>query len=279
MTTCPEPGALVEEAVSRVLTQYRESPRLLFLIRTYLGAVEEAVRATCAIPDFFDLDTAVGDQLTIIGKRLGFPRRHCICATQPVFGFRCDSRSPLENASIGGFCDAQVTWSDFAPAGFGEIEIVDDEIYRGLLRARRYGMQGLYDVASLTAALRAVYGPQAVVIGSGAGRVVVAPGRPLANAEIALLQVVPRALPIAPGILLRYHFGTTERLFGFGEGWGGFCEPAFPDGVVITDGDGAVITVPNGDPDDPADLALATGPLSVGAPWVCPVDVKPYDCV
>lgn len=268
--TCPTSPALVEAEIDRIATQYRESPLLIFLMRTYLAQVAEAIVATCAIPSFFDIETAVGDQLTLIGKRLGFPRCHCVCAVQPVFGFECESG--VADVPVGGFCDDNITWRDCGIGGIAEICIAEDEMYRGFLLARRYQALALYDVVSLTAALRHVWGATASVIGGKPGRVIMTPGRALTNAETAVLQLVPRVLPVAPGIVQRFHLGPYDfPVFGFGEGWGGFCEPAYPDGVAITLADGTPMTLVDGTP-------FWTAALTEGAPWACQVDIRPYEC-
>lgn len=267
MTVCPEPGQIVEAAVDRLATQYRESPKLIHLIRTYVGQIEEAALAACAVPDFFDIETAVGDQLTMLGRRMGWPRCHCVCETQPAFGFGCDGYAG--EVPVVGFCDENVTWIDCGVSGFAEICLVDDEMYRRTLLARRYQMQALYDFESLTAAIRHIYGPTAVILDSGVGRVVIAPGRDLTQAETAVLQVVPRVLPVAPGIRVRYHFGAL-RVFGFGAGWGGLCDIGAP--LVTEDEDEITVSGEStGDPDIPLVVSQSTE-------WMCEIDPRPYDC-
>jgi hypothetical protein len=220
---CPVEGELVEEEINKVATQYREATKFLALIRAYLAQTESAAIKLCDLPSFFDIDTAVGDQLTIIGKWLGFPRCHCVCEAPQVFGFKC---GPFAAATtISGFCAPGSTWAGCPPLGNSEICISDDEVYRGMLKARRYQVLGLYDIASLQAAARHVWGDMATVVSSRVGRVTLAPGRALTAFETALVPVAFRILPIAPGIKGLIHYGTGP-IFGFGAGWGGFCESA-----------------------------------------------------
>ncbi|NTA36841.1 glycine-rich domain-containing protein [Agrobacterium salinitolerans] len=75
---CPDKSAFVEERIDKILTQYRESPRLLAIIRQDVEQIADAVIETCEIPSKFDILDATGDQLTIIGRQLGWPRCHCI---------------------------------------------------------------------------------------------------------------------------------------------------------------------------------------------------------
>lgn len=232
---CPEEGVLVEQELDRVLTQYRESPHLLGMMRTYLGHVEDVLRVICGIPDYFDIETAVGDQLTLLGKRLGWPRCHCVCDVSPVFGFDC---GPSFGIEVVGFCEGG-SWINCREVGDSDICLDDDEVYRSFLKARRYELLGLYDIHSLQEALRQIWGPDAVAIESVAGRVVLAPRRVLTAEELKQVPLVFRVVPIAPGIKGEIDFGSSP-IFGFGTGWGGFCE---------------------------------------GAEWLCPENPHIYDCI
>lgn len=267
--TCRTPDDMVEERLDRVLTQYRESPKLLHLLRTYLRAASAMSLQLCDLHEKFDLDSAVGDQLTIIGKRLGFPRTHCICTVQPVFGFECEGYVP--DQPLAGFCEPGSTWAGCGEFGTGDITIVDDDLYRRFLKVRVRQAASLFSRADLEASLRDLWGDSAMLLNSSQGEIVVAPGRDLTNDEIALLQIYPRVMPLALGVSVRFHFGTT-RVFGFGEGWGGFCEFVDADGEPIQASSGEIITTTAGD--DP----LETGPLTMDAPWMCLIDVKPYSC-
>lgn len=264
MTTITE---RVDTELRRILTQYRESPKLIHAMRVYLTQIAQLIEKIDEIPSKFDLDTAVGDQLTLLGKRLGWPRCHCICVTQPVFGFDCVGVP--QDFPIVGFCEPG-TWRDCGEFGVGDICINDDEIYRGFLSARRYQILSFYDRDSLTDALQSIWGPLATVVDDGNRRVVMSPGRELTGVEVALLQLVPRVLPIAPGILQRYHF-LSPRVFGFGDGWGEFCELEFPEGLPLVTEEGITMVTENDEP-------ILTGPLTQDAPWMCEFDLKPYEC-
>lgn len=265
--TCIAPGELVEAGLNRVLTQYRESPNLLHLIRTHIGQVEAAYLSICDLPSYFDIFTAAGDQLTLIGKRLGFPRCHCVCQVQPVFGFDCDTAPTLR--PVVGFCEGG-TWEGCGDDGISEICINDDEIYRAMLKVRRYQMLGRFGFADLTASIQTIYGPTARVMDGGGGQVVIAPLRLLTPSEMAMTKIVARVLPIAPGISTRWHFGD-EPIFGFGTGWGGFCEPWIAEGAPLETESGEIITTED---DEPIEL----GSMTRDATWLCRYDVKPYSC-
>lgn len=266
--TCVSDFQLVNQRIDRILTQYRESPKLIHLIKTYLRQVEIVHQEVCDLPSKFDIDIAMGDQLTLLGKRLGWPRCHCVCDVQPVFGFECEGIN--ENYPIAGFCDESVTWEECGIFGLGNICINDDELYRKFLKVRTYQMKALFDIESLETSMEILFGSNSKVLDGGHGRVVVAPGRDLSDVEIALLQLYPRVLPVTPGIQIRFHFSNPE-VFGFGEGWQGFCEEWEPDGLPIQTEEGIIQTENSVD--------VITGSLTRDGLWMCEFDVQPYDCI
>lgn len=219
------PGSLVESELGKKATQYREAERLIGYMRAVLGQIEVAARAIHAIPDAFDIDSSVGDQLTLIGKRMGFSRCHCVCDATPLYGFVCDDAPSL--IPLVGPCE-EGSW--LGCDGVTDLCISDDEVFRAHLYARRYQMLGLFDIDSLTTALRTIWGPTAWVPEASRGLVTIAPGRALTAAEAQRLSITARVLPIAPGMSLGVHLGSSPIL-GFGEGWAGPCET--PPGVML----------------------------------------------
>lgn len=267
MITCPEPGSMVATAKGRVVTQYREAAKFLALVGAYLAHIEDAARAACAVPAAFDLDTATGDQLTIIGKWLGFPREHCVCDVPPVFGFACGDYASDQN--IRGFCeDGDVTWSDCADFETSTLVIRDDDTYRKLLRVRCYQYLALFDRDSLTTCLQMVWGIGAHIAGEGLRWVALGTGKTLTAEEHRLLPVVLRVMPIAPGVRIKMSYASVPT-FGFGEGYLGFCREdpkffGFCEGYY-------------GFCEDPEEARWFC-PGEIESAWFCPVDVDPYAC-
>lgn len=222
MSECVDIQDFVNRHDDEILTQYRESPNLLGLLRIYLRKAAEQSRDACLMFDKFALDTAVGDQLTILGKALGWPRCHCAGQKRPVFGFECED--DCENVEpIGGFCEAE--W-DCGPE-YIEFCFTDDEMYRGFLKARSVTLFSGYSRANVTRAARAVFGPQAVIYEEKPGIIGIATGRLLSGIEISIAHLYEQVLPIPPGHRLEiWHSNGVP--FGFGEGWGGFCDGHFP---------------------------------------------------
>lgn len=265
-------GDIVSREFQKIPTEYREARMLLGYMRVVLAEVEAAAQATARIPTFFDLDTAVGDQLTIIGKWLGFPRCHCICVPNPVFGFDCGGSDAFPG-SIVGFCEGG-NWLGCDGGSLSEYCISDEEVYRGFLKARRYQMLGLFDRDSLTAALRHVWGLSAFIISADRCCVVVAPGRPLDTDEITRNQILGRVLPIAPGLALG--LWTDQRpVFGFGAGWAGMCDP--PDSqtkVFGFDCGGDYAYEVTGFCESGSTWANCVPPAAGRGVWLCPDDAK-----
>lgn len=217
---------VVDEFVARhddeVLTQYRESPNLLAILRTYLRVTGQMTRDACLMFDRFNVNTAVGDQLTILGKAVGWPRCHCAGQKRPVFGFECDDDCGNVEP-IGGFCEAE--W-DCGPE-YVEFCFVNDEMYRGFIKAKIITNFFGYSRKNVTRAARAVFGDDAVIYFDRPGIIGIATGRRLSGVEISIAHLYEQVLPIPAGLRLDI-WQSNGPPFGFGEGWGGFCDGPFP---------------------------------------------------
>lgn len=262
---CPSDFEAVESRIDKVLTQYRESPKLLHMLRTYLRQVEMIQQAVCSLPEAFDINTAVGDQLTLLGARMGFPRTHCVCEAQPVFGFSC----PTEETPVDGFC-GDLTWDDCLDYGVSYLSIDDDELYRRFLLVRRYQINHDYSRQAVEQSLKIFFGEKAMVVESSLGRVVLAPMQPLSVAEQTFLQLYPRVLPVPIGVKVNFHFGS-EKIFGFGDGWFGFCEGIPTDGApLLAENEEIIYTQSN-------QIIYVDG-IDEHPDWMCEIDVKAYSC-
>ena len=225
MTGCPETGALVETALDRIATQYRESPRLLGLIRALLAAAEAPALALCPLPDFFDLDTATGDPLTLIGKWMGWPREHCRGIRNAVFGFSmgCPACVVDRGDIVAGFCDG--IWNGCPDAEFSAYAFTDDDLYRRFLKARRAQIRGDYSRPVLLDAARALFDDDGLIIlRERPGAITLLLGRAFTVGERQMQHLYAEVLPVAPGVTLEILSRPDDGpVFGFGDGWGGFC--------------------------------------------------------
>lgn len=183
----------IDEKLSLVLTQYRESPNLLGMMSAYLKQVIEVQDAIAEIPSKFDLDTAVGDQLTIIGRWLGFPRAHNVPSAVPVFGFECEGQTSQYN--LAGFCEGAL-WLGCPGVSSFNVTIAEDELYRKFLYVRRYQLLGYNDYRTFVICIKILFGSAADY--TQTGRIIdVSPGRALSDYEQTFLKVYERVLPCA----------------------------------------------------------------------------------
>ena len=160
----------------------------------------------------------------------------------PVFGYEYDDDCKCDptqyTQKILGYCDPDAEWIDCVDYGSAEVCIEDDDLYRRFLKARVYQAAKRYDYAGLTAAAQELFGATAHITSASGGVVNVALGRDLTEDEKPFTQLFARVLPIAPGIEMRFVFGT-DPVFGYGTGWGDYCD---------------------------------------GSEWLTAIDVNPYGC-
>lgn len=207
-----------------IVTQYRESPNLLALMQIYNASLQEVGEAVCQIN--FDIDTSIGDQLTVIGKVLGWPRTHCAGTRKKTFGF-CGDNCIGRTYNIGGFCDDWVCGEQFQLTA-GEYEFTDDELYRKFLKSMVLRNDNDYSRTTLIEALKLLFGDGAGILKQTPGHVDVFTGRPLDPLEYEVAHLYHAVLPVAPGVSLGLYETSGGAPFGFGVGWGGFCDGSFP---------------------------------------------------
>ena len=248
--------AFVQERLDRVLTQYRESPNLLAVIAAGARQAEEIALAADAMPPMLDLETAEGEWLDIIGRAMGFVRRHCVCLPTPVFGFPCDDPDPLQ--PVVGFCDGMGTWRACDATTGAEYELTDDDTYRRFLKVRALQLRLDFSERSLLEAARIAFGDEAEVLRSNAREVVIAPGEDF-DILHPTAQLWQRVMPVPPWVKVLFHVGSTRALAGFGAGWTGFCGVA---DVPLETERGEIISDETGEP------LIADG-IADDTHWVC----------
>ena len=259
-------AVLADARLSRVLTQYRESPNLLGLIEAYLLELAEVIERADAIPAAFDIDTSTGDQLTLIGKWLGFPRVHPRGKRVRAFGFErlplvpvflthpdgdvaqdiddraltidmnrdearrlgFDPISPSLTYPVAGFCDSRFLCdgSDFEAKTF-----TDDAEYRRFLKARAVSVNAAltnrYSRDVLTEAATALFGSgDVVIVREGGGSLTLCLTRFFTESEKDILHMAAQVLPLPLGVKVVWAHSDGAP-FGAGDGWGEFCTSSF----------------------------------------------------
>ena len=208
--------------LDRLIQQYRDAPNLKALIRNRLTAMIDAADGIPRLSG--DLDDFTGDLLTKIGGIMGFPRSHVVNKIPRVFGFGEDS-----SVEIVGFSDTG-SWLPAADFSTTRTTIDDDDTYRTFLKAHILSLGDDAKIATINGIAKQLWGEGAGVQSSRDGRIVVATGRDLTTAEGQYWPIYPRLFPVPYGIRIEFHEGPI-RVFGFGEGWGGFQElvPVYDD--------------------------------------------------
>jgi hypothetical protein len=212
--------ALIDAELSRLLTQYRESPKLQGVITAHLQQIADIIEAIDAIFAAFDIETAVGEQLTFLGRVLGWPRDLCAGRLKTVFGFILhEGRGvPLTAQPVAGWKIGE--WQSKG-SRFESASIADDELFRRFLKARIISLTGDYSMEAMNEAARLLIGPTAFVLRYRPGVIQIATGRALTADEKARVHLFDQVLPVAPGVRLEVWHNTIAP-FGFGVGWGGW---------------------------------------------------------
>lgn len=120
----------------RLIAQYRDQPKA----RATVGiAVKQAVGDLLAfqVLNGFDLDTAVGPQLDIIGQYVGVSRQIGDPIPKPYFSFDSYSNSTPVTLGMQSYTDAGVNagvlWPGYSDAGAANTALPDDQ-YRYVIR-------------------------------------------------------------------------------------------------------------------------------------------------
>lgn len=220
-------SALADARLSRVLTQYRESPSLLGMIEAYLLEMAEVMERADAIPAAFDIDASTGDQLTMIGKWLGFPRAHPRGQRVRAFGFSRDDRPSL-TYPVAGFCDSRFLCEghDFEAKTFS-----DDAEYRRFLKARAVSVNAAlanrYSRDVITDAANSLFsGGNVVIVREEGGSLTLCLTRFFTEGEKDILHMATQVLPLPLGVTVFWAHSDGVP-FGSGSGWGEFCTSSF----------------------------------------------------
>lgn len=213
---------MVEARLRRCFTQYRESPNLIHIWTTYLTKLAEVAVRGQEIADAFNID-AEGHQLDVVGKLLGWPRKHCDGARVVAFGYACDDDCAV-SYPVAGYCEgARYVCDGFM---FTEYNFSDDDEYRRWLIARQAGLyaEDTHDYTRdlLQASASALWGDNVLIVEESPGTIVLCLTRYFTQSELTILHLAARVLPIAPGVDLRWAHCDGPP-FGYGEGWGEVC--------------------------------------------------------
>ncbi len=114
----------VQEYLNLITSAYRDQPKFSATIDTNVSLPARVQELLASMVPIFDLDTAMGDQLDIIGKWVGITRDVSIPITDIFFSWDADATLGWEYG----------TWQPFnAPTNITELP---DDAYRTLIKAK-----------------------------------------------------------------------------------------------------------------------------------------------
>ena len=208
-----------------IATQYRDSTNLINLIEGISSVfIQFKQQFRNWIPSF-NLETAVGDQLTILGRIVGFPRHHCNACME----WQESANGTVPAEAIATTCDKKYWLGEINDFTFD-----DDETYRSFLKARQIYNFTKGTIEDAVNAAKTIFGPTAFLYSQGYGQLIIATGSPQSIDTLKLLPLAYRSIPIPRGVRLRI-IDSGSNPFGFGNGWYGFCSgslgtflPEFP---------------------------------------------------
>jgi len=266
MGDCYTPGQLVSDALCKLATQYRESPKLKAFITVFIEEVELVQKALC---DSAELD------LDRLGVLLNFPR--CWCNIKRRVWFGLEKPAPLyfgfnyevgetpsvAESCLGGFDEARWIHPDDNPdcsleamkgcctvgdptvKGFCEADFIcpdypqhvdhcfdDDVEYAMLLNAKLLSDNSAGTVDDILNVAIIMYGEQTTIFYDSHGVVWVSLNRAITDNEILLMDFYKNLLPAPVGVTITIVDGL-HRQFGFTDSpcledrIGGFCDGVF----------------------------------------------------
>lgn len=112
-----------DDYVELVPSENTDKPHFIAMLRTLTGGFSDEINALISMQGAFDLDTAVGDQLDILGKWIGLPRTLSV----PILVFF--------SFDVSGLGFDQGNWKGPDDPGTGLV-MMDDDTYRIMLKAK-----------------------------------------------------------------------------------------------------------------------------------------------
>jgi hypothetical protein len=228
--TVVAPGAAgVPDYTDLVTSEFQNSPDFLAVVNLLANGAGAAATLIDALPEYFDLDAAVGAQLDVVGQWVGISRSAFQLALQ-FFGFSDDiSALPfgeVSNPSIGG------VWYELGES-IGGTAALPDAAYQLVLKAKIITNQYDGTLAELEDALTTLTGAEYQIIDPGTLTVPIVMLEPVSNVIEQLLTGFDFA-PRAAGVNYAFMFPLT------GESWGLIGAATESGGTTVTKTGGTV---------------------------------------
>lgn len=200
-------------AVTRLVTQFKESTNLINYIKTLLveaNTLEEVYRSL--LEDRW-LDVATGVNLDILGSIVGQPREFIDAEIFDYFGFADNSQAQ----SFGTVLDVGVG-GRFVRVGeiTTGIRRLEDEEYRAFIRSRISRNSTSSTPEDIIAQLQFILNTPLILLVEGQARYEISIGRKLTLNEKSILaetNIVPKTAGVSTGYVTEF---STDDFFSFG---------------------------------------------------------------
>lgn len=209
-----------------ITSEHGDKPNYSAMVGLIAGAWGSIFDATKSIPEAFDLDSAIGAQLDIIGEWVGQSRVIPNVLLVGFFGF-VGLGAPLPFGEEGNVAVGGRFYDDGEPLT-GSTVLADPE-YRTILRAKIVRNNSFGLTADIIAALSFMFEAPAVIDDPGTMAIGIAIGRPLSLVEQAIitqLDILPRPSGVRIN-WLGYYTGSGYLGFAGQAGAGPFAEEGY----------------------------------------------------
>lgn len=200
-----------ELAISRLVTQFRESANLINYIKTLLVEANTLEEVYQDLLTERWIDTAVGINLDILGLIVGQPRVLVDSSVLFYFGFDPDpgasSFGTISDPAVGG------RFRSVDEPTTGNRRLTDTE-YRGFIKARIIKNSITPTLPEMTSFFKFLFNTDQIIINDGAMYYTVQIGRELNSNEIAFLlntDIAPKVAAVGVG----YQQYDSDQAFGF----------------------------------------------------------------
>jgi hypothetical protein len=182
-----------------ITSQHADKPKFAAMVQAVAGSIGDISTFIQSLSPAFDLDTAIGVQLDIVGQWIGQSRSVGGVLTLGYFGFSdnvvAENFGEEGNASIGGRF-----YEEGEP--FTSTAVLADPEYRTVLKAKILRNHYKGTTKEITDALNFIFNAPAHIVDEGIQSIVVvinAPISPIGQSLLTNLDLLPRPAGVAIG--------------------------------------------------------------------------------
>lgn len=210
--------SLIDYYINLLIVQYNGKPKARATIQVFIEQLL-ADGLFFKIRDAYNLDTAVGKQLDIIGKYVGIDRFYKDDELFDFFAYTDYSEADPDAQQKYGFTDYSV---DAAPTQNGTLTYnsvvsknfrLNDDDYRTIIKLRIIQNHSNHSHKSIDDSMFAFFGDTIVADSEGDMKMVYIVRSP--QTEVVRAAIFKEALPRPMGVELQYIVNYIQPLFGF----------------------------------------------------------------